>query len=179
MQEVTIYDSVFEQYLSEKQIDNAVSSVAENLNRDYQNQEVLFISVLNGSFMFSADLLKKIDLKCAVTFVKMQSYEGTSTTGKINELIGLNENLEGKNVVIIEDIVDTGNTLEKLSEIIAQKNVKSSKIATLLYKPTAYKKEFPIDYVGIEIPNDFVVGYGLDYDGLGRNLSKIYKLKKH
>ncbi len=179
MQEVTIHNAVFESYISENEINNAVSAVANKINEQYKEQDVVFIAVLNGSFMFCADLLKKINLKCEVSFVKMKSYEGTETTGKINELIGLSEDLRGKAVILVEDIVDTGNTLERLSEILISKGVKSAQIATLLYKPEAYKKKIPIDYVGIEIPNEFVLGYGLDYDGLGRNLSKIYKLKHH
>ncbi|MCB0409620.1 MAG: hypoxanthine phosphoribosyltransferase, partial [Flavobacteriales bacterium] len=133
--------------------------------------------VLNGSFMFIGDLMKSIDLNCMISFIKMASYEGTESTGKVNELIGLNEDIEGHDVILIEDIVDTGNTLEKLYQMLQEKKPKSIKIATLLYKPEAYKKPYKIDFVGKEIPNAFVLGYGLDYDGYGRNLSSIYVLK--
>jgi len=178
MQEVEIHNSIFESYITENEIDSSIGKVAEAINVEYQDQHVMFIAVLNGSFMFCADLLKKITISCTVSFVKMQSYEGQQTTGKVNELIGLTEDLKGVDVVIVEDIVDTGNTLVKLHELLNHKSVNSIKTATLLYKPEAYKKNLPIDFVGIEIPNEFVLGYGLDYDGLGRNLSKIYKLKK-
>ena len=177
MQEVEIHNSIFESYITENEIDSSIQEIADAINLEYHERHVLFIAVLNGSFMFCADLLKKVTVSCAVSFVKMQSYEGQRTTGKVNELIGLDEDLNGVDVVIVEDIVDTGNTLEKLYSLLHEKSVNSIKTATLLYKPEAYKKNLPIDYVGIEIPNEFVLGYGLDYDGLGRNLSKIYKLK--
>jgi len=178
MQEIQIHNSTFESYLTENEIDSSIQEIAIAINSEYQDRHVLFIAVLNGSFMFCSDLLKKITVSCAVSFVKMQSYEGQETTGKVSELIGLSEDLNGVDVVIVEDIVDTGNTLEKLYALLNEKSVNSIKTATLLYKPAAYKKNLPIDFVGIEIPNEFVLGYGLDYDGLGRNLSKIYKLKK-
>lgn len=178
MQEVVVHNSVFESYISENELDSIVQKLADKINKDYLGKHVLFIAVLNGSFMFCADLLKKIELSCAISFVKMQSYVGQKTTGKVNELIGLTEDLKGAEVVVVEDIVDTGNTLEKLYELLDNKGINSVKTATLLYKPEAYKKNIPIDFIGKEIPNEFVLGYGLDYDGLGRNLSKIYKLKK-
>lgn len=124
--------------------------------------------------MFFADLLKSIEVECRVSFVKLASYEGTTSTGLVNELIGLSEEVKGEDVILIEDIIDTGNTIEKLHNILLKKQPKSIKTATLLYKPEAYKKNYPIDYVGIAIPNEFVLGYGLDYDGFGRNLSSIY-----
>lgn len=147
--------------------------MAQQINTDLKNEMPLFVAVLNGSFMFAADLMKQIEIPCEISFVKMASYHGTESTGKVNELIGLNQNIEGRTVVVIEDIVDTGNTIEKLTSMLKDKKVKSFKIATALFKPSVYKKDIKIDYVGIEIPNDFVVGYGLDYDGLGRNLKDI------
>lgn len=126
--------------------------------------------------MFAADLMKEINLNCEISFVKLASYHGTTSSGTITELIGLNQDLAGRTVIIIEDIVDTGNTVEKLAEILNNKKVKSFKIATAFFKPTAYTKNIKVDYVGLEIPNDFVVGYGLDYDGLGRNLKDVYVL---
>lgn len=179
MEEIEIHKSIFESYISENELDSSIQNVANSINTEYKNRHVLFIAVLNGSFMFCADLLKKITVPCAVSFVKMQSYDGQQTTGTVNQLIGLSEDLSGVDVVIVEDIVDTGNTLEKLYGLLNEKSVNSIKTATLLYKPDAYKKNLPIDFIGIEIPDEFVLGYGLDYDGLGRNLSKIYKLKKH
>ena len=173
---VTIKDKSFKPFISEEQLQESIKKVAQKINDDYHGMSPIFLGVLNGSFMFFGDLLKSIKVECHVSFVKMASYEGTSTTGLVNELIGLNENIDGKDIIFIEDIVDTGNTLEKLYQILETKNPRSIKIATLLYKPEAYKKEYRIDYVGLEIPNAFVLGYGLDYDGLGRNLSSIYVL---
>ncbi len=170
---VTLKDKQFKPYIKSEQIEAAVKKVAQQINADLKNEMPLFVAVLNGSFMFAADLMKQIEIPCEISFVKMASYHGTESTGKVNELIGLNQNIEGRTVVVIEDIVDTGNTIEKLTSMLKDKKVKSFKIATALFKPSVYKKDIKIDYVGIEIPNDFVVGYGLDYDGLGRNLKDI------
>lgn len=178
MELITVKDKSFKPYISEEDLQASIKDVATQINTDYKGSEPLFLGVLNGSFMFFADLLKSVDLECKVSFVKLASYEGTSTTGKVNELIGLSESIEGRDVIIVEDIVDTGNTLVKLHDILSKGNPKSIKIATLLYKPEAYKKDHSIDYVGLEIPNAFVLGYGLDYDGLGRNLSSIYVLNE-
>jgi len=173
---ITVKDKSFKPYISEEDIQTSVKKVASKINNDYKESVPVFLGILNGSFMFFGDLLKSIDLDCTVSFVKLASYEGTNSTGAVNELIGLKEDVEGKDIILIEDIVDTGTTLVKLHEILSKKNPKSIKIATLLYKPAAYKKEHNIDYIGLEIPNAFVLGYGLDYDGLGRNLSSIYVL---
>lgn len=173
---VTIKDKSFKPFISGESLQKSIKATATKINQDYKGRSPVFIGVLNGSFMFAAELLKSINLKCTISFVKLASYEGTATTGKVEELIGLNEDLKGKDVILLEDIVDTGNTVEKLHGILKDKEVKSVRIATLLYKPKAYNKSYHIDYVGIEIPNSFVVGYGLDYDGFGRNLSSIYVL---
>lgn len=173
---ITVKDKSFKPFISEEKLQESIRKVAAKINDDYQGKSPIFLGVLNGSFMFFADLLKSIDLACTVSFVKLASYKGTTTTGTVNELIGLNEDVSGRDIILIEDIVDTGNTLVKLYDILVDKNPNSIKIATLLYKPEAYKKHHNIDYVGIEIPNAFVLGYGLDYDGLGRNLSSIYVL---
>lgn len=173
---ITVKDKSFKPFISEEKLQESIKEVAQKINNDYKGKTPIFLGVLNGSFMFFADLLKSINLECTVSFVKLASYEGTKTTGKVNELIGLNEDIEDRDIILIEDIVDTGNTLVKLYEILTVKNPRSIKIATLLYKPEAYKKEYKIDYTGLEIPNAFVLGYGLDYDGLGRNLSSIYVL---
>jgi len=173
---ITVKDKSFKPYISEEDLMALVRNVASQINTDYEGKTPIFLGVLNGSFMFFGDLLKSIDLECTVSFVKLASYEGTSSTGQVNELIGLNDDIEGKDIILIEDIVDTGNTLVKLHQILSEKNPGSIRIATLLYKPEAYKKNHPIDYVGLEIPNAFVLGYGLDYDGLGRNLNSIYVL---
>lgn len=178
MNSITIKDKLFIPFIEEKEIQDAVKKIARQINQDYQGKTPLFVAILNGSFMFFSDLLKQINFSCTISFVKLVSYEGMSSTGKVDELIGLDENIEGKDIVVVEDIVDTGNTLQKIYEILNAKNAKNIKIASLLYKPEVYKKEYPIDYVGIKIPNDFVVGYGLDYDGFGRNLSSIVVLKE-
>ena len=176
MGKITIKDKTFKPYISAEELQTSISNVANEINTHYSGKSPIFIGVLNGSFMFMSDLLKEINLQCTVSFVKLASYEGTSTTGKVNELIGLNEDLEGQDIILVEDIVDTGNTLVKLYEILQNKKVNSIKIASLLFKPEAYHKPYPIDYIGKEIPNAFVLGYGLDYDGYGRNLSSIYVL---
>jgi hypoxanthine phosphoribosyltransferase len=173
---VKLHDKQFTPYITAEVIHENVVRIAEGLTADVKKSFPLFVVVLNGSFIFAADLVKLLKFPCEISFVKLASYSGTSSTGNIIELIGLTENVENRTVVIIEDIVDTGNTLEKLHDLLADKKVKEIKTVTLLFKPEAYKKNIPIDYTGIKIANDFVVGYGLDYDGLGRNLKDIYIL---
>lgn len=179
MNEVIVKDKLFTPFITKETIQEAVRDVAEKINEDYQNKSPLFIGVLNGSFMFLGDLLKNIEVNSRVSFIKVSSYEGTTSTGKLDELIGLVEGIENEDVVLVEDIIDTGNTIDQLMELLASKKAKSVKIATLLYKPEAYTKKHSIDYVGIEIPNKFVVGYGLDYDGYGRNLNSIYVINSN
>lgn len=174
---IQLHDKTFVPFISEKQITAAIEKLAHEILADVKGETPLFIGVLNGAFMVVSDLMRAYPNNCEVSFVKMASYEGISTTGKVSELIGLNEKIEGRTVILIEDIVDTGNTLEVLHQLFSKQNVKSLKVATLFFKPEAYKKKLKIDYIGIEIPNKFVVGYGLDYDGLGRNLSQVYQLK--
>ena len=152
--------------------------MAERINKDFKNEKPIFLSVLNGSFLFTADLLKKIKIECEVSFTKISSYSGTQSTGNVNTLIGISENLKDRTVIILEDIVDSGNTLEKIIPELKKQQPKQIITATLFFKPNAYKKKIKLDYIGIDMPNDFLVGYGLDYDGLGRNLSDIYILKK-
>ncbi len=177
MKDIQLHDKTFEIYLPETEIAEIVQKIADEINNS-GIENPLFIAVLNGSFLFAADVMRKITIpNSEISFIKLSSYEGTETTGKVNELIGLNQGLKGRNIIILEDIIDTGNTLEKLNEIILNKEVASLKIATLLYKPEAYTKEITIDFIGKSIPNKFVVGYGLDYDEIGRNLPHIYKLK--
>lgn len=176
MNTIALHDKHFELEFSESEILKAVENIAEKINTDYSGKDPLFVAVLNGSFMFASDLMKLISVPCAITFTKMASYEGTASSGKVNELIGLNTDLKGRNVIIVEDIVDTGNTLQKLHQLMFDKGAKSVTVASLLYKPDAYKYELPVDYVGISIGNDFIVGYGLDYRELGRNLKDIYKV---
>ena len=173
---VTLHDKHFKPYITEEAIHARISQIAVNLSADLKDSFPLFVVVLNGSFIFAADLVKLLKFPCEISFVKLASYEGTNSSGKVHEIIGLNEEVENRTVVIIEDIVDTGSTLEKLYDLLKQRRVKQIKTATLLFKPLAYKKNIPVDYICMEIPNDFVVGYGLDYDGLGRNLKDIYVL---
>jgi hypoxanthine phosphoribosyltransferase len=177
MKDIKLHDKTFEIYIPETEIAKIVLNIADQINNS-GIEKPLFIAVLNGSFLFAADVIRKITIpNSEISFVKLASYEGTESTGKVNELIGLNQDLKGRNVIILEDIIDTGNTLTTLTQMIEKKEISSLKIATLLYKPEAYTKEISIDYIGKSIPNKFVVGYGLDYDEIGRNLPHIYKLK--
>jgi hypoxanthine phosphoribosyltransferase len=177
MKKVKLLDKEFEVSIPSEKIQSIVAEMAKKINNDYKDKNVpLFISILNGSFMFTADLFKHIDFTCEVTFLKLTSYRGTSSTGSVRQLIGVNESIEGRDVIVLEDIVDTGITIEQILGQLKSFEPASVKVATLLFKPEAYQKEMEIDYIGMEIPNDFIVGYGLDYDGLGRNLADIYTL---
>ena len=176
MDNVKILDKEFSIYLTEEQILKEVKRVATEINKDYKDENPIFMGILNGSFMFASDLYKDITLDSQITFLKLASYEGTSTTGKIKRLIGINEDIKDKTVIIIEDIVDTGNTLDSIIKQLRGYEPKEIKLVTLLYKPEAYTKDFTINYKCFDIPNDFIVGYGLDYDGYGRNLRHIYKI---
>lgn len=178
MQRIMLKDKTFIPYITSDKILGHVKMMANQLNHDLVNEFPIFLVVLNGAFMFAADLLKQVSMPCEVCFVKLSSYLANSSTGRVNELIGLSEDVKGRTVVVVEDIVDTGNTIEAVTAILLKKGVKQLKIASFLLKPEAYNKHMAIDYVGIEIPNDFVVGYGLDYDGLGRNLEDLFVLKK-
>jgi hypoxanthine phosphoribosyltransferase len=175
--EIQLHDKRFVPFISAEELDWAIGRIAKQVAADMGNEIPVFIGVLNGSFMVVSDFMKHYKKPCEVSFVKMASYEGLKTTHKVKQLIGLNQDLSGRTVVIIEDIVDTGNTIEELYALFADKNLKQLKFATLFYKPESYKKDIKIDYIGIEIENKFIVGFGLDYDGLGRNLSEVYQLK--
>jgi hypoxanthine phosphoribosyltransferase len=175
MRRIKIWDKEFELMLTYEEIRQAVKKMAVRMKNDLEGKEALFVCVLNGSFMFAADLMKELELTDAeISFLKVASYTGTNSNGTIKELIGLNEKLEGRCVVIIEDIVDTGVTMAGIIEQILSKGAKEVKVATLLFKPGALRTDITIDYIGISIENDFVVGYGLDYDRRGRNLKDIY-----
>ncbi len=174
MDVVQILDKKFALTTSEETVQNAVKRIAEVINKDMRDKNPLFVCVLNGAFMFAADLMKTIDFPCQISFVKLASYEGLYSTEKIKEVIGLNESVVDRHVVVVEDIVDTGFTMEKILLSLSAKGAKSIKTATLLLKPDALQKNLQIDYVAMEIPNDFIVGYGLDYNGYGRNLKGIY-----
>jgi len=164
--------------ISGEVISKRVDELAKMINRDFAGKEVVFLGILNGAFLFAADLFKRIDLKARISFVKLASYEGTRSSGSVKELIGWNEDIKNTQVIVIEDIVDTGHTLEQIVGELKVRKVASIKVATLLFKPKAYTKKIPINYIGFEIPNDFVIGYGLDYDGYGRNLPSVYTLVK-
>lgn len=176
MKEVQILDKSFREYISENEIIARIDKLADQINREFAGKEVVFLGILNGAFLFAAELFKRIDLKARISFVKLASYEGTSSSGTVKELIGWNEDIRNKYIIVIEDIVDTGNTLERIVDELVIRKVSGVKIATLLFKPDAYKKDIPVDYIGFKIPNDFVIGFGLDYDGYARNLPAIYTL---
>jgi hypoxanthine phosphoribosyltransferase len=176
--EIDIKDKIFEIFISEDEISSIVHSMANQINNSGV-KDPLFIAVLNGSFLFAADIMRKINIpNCEISFIKLSSYLGTESTGEVNELIGLGKNIRNRNIVILEDIIDTGITLEKIIILLEKEEVADIKVATLLFKPEAYKKDIEIDFIGESIANDFVVGYGLDYDEIGRNLPHIYKLKE-
>jgi len=176
MKIVQVLDKKFKVSIPENTIQSAIKLMALKMNTDLVNKEVIFLGILNGCFMFAGDLLKYIEFPCKISFLKLASYQGIESSGDVKKLIGINENIEGKTIVILEDIVDTGNTLESIIFQLMEYNPLEIKVATLLYKPDAYKKELAIDYIGLEIPNGFILGYGLDYDGFGRNLSDIYTI---
>lgn len=175
---IRIHDKQFVPFLSASQIDSAIARMAQEIADDIDEEVPIFIGVLNGSFMFVSDFMKHYNRPCELSFIKLSSYQGTTTTEKVNQLIGLGVNVENRTVIILEDIIDTGNTLVVLNDLFKDKKVKSLKVATLFFKPEAYKKELPIDYIGIEIPHKFIVGFGLDYDEHGRNLPEVYQLKE-
>jgi len=175
---IQVLDKTFEVFISSEEIQREVRSLATKINEDLQDEDVVFIAVLNGSFMFAADLMKSVSLSSEISFVKMSSYHGTTSSGRVDELIGLNNDVKNKTVVIVEDIIDSGITMEKMISLIEMENPKQLKICTLLYKPEAFKGTRPPDYVGFSIPNAFVVGYGLDYNEKGRNLDAIYQIKE-
>lgn len=175
---IKLHNKEFKPFIPHKEIDAAIQKMVNQISKELGDEIPVFVGILNGSFMFTSDFVKKYPKPCEVTFIKLASYEGVKSTEDIQRLIGLTQDLSGRSVIILEDIIDTGNTLAEVHRIFKNENVKSLKIATLFYKPDAYKKDFKIHYVGIKIPNKFIVGYGLDYDGLGRNLSEIYQIKE-
>lgn len=172
-----LHDLYFKPFISEKEIDAAVSRMVDEIAADLKDEMPVFVGILNGSFMFVSDFVKKYPKPCEVTFIKLASYEGIKSSEDIQRLIGLTQDLTGRTVVILEDIIDSGKTLTEVYRIFKNEKVKDLKIATLFYKPEAYKKDYKLHYVGIEIPDKFIVGYGLDYDGLGRHLPQVYQLK--
>lgn len=175
---IQVLDKTFEVFITKEELAKEVNSLGSELNEDFKGEEVIFIAVLNGSFMFASDLMKTINLVSEISFIKMSSYHGTESSGRVDELIGLKNNLKGKNVVIVEDIIDSGITIDKIISLLEMEQPKSVKVCSLLYKPAAFKGKTKPDYVGFSIPNAFVVGYGLDYDEKGRNLDAIYQIKE-
>ncbi len=175
---VQIKDKSFEHFIDFQDIQNAVKTVATRMNSDLKGKNPLFLAVLNGAFMFMGDLMKEVSVPCEISFIRLASYQGLKSTENVQEIFGLTEDIEGRTVVIVEDIVDSGNTMLMLIKQLEKRNPKEIKIATLLLKPEALKHDVKLDYVALEIPNDFIVGYGLDYDGYGRNMNSIYKIKE-
>ena len=173
---IKIHDKEFAPFIPSAKIDQAVSRIAGQMNKELRDKNPLFVAVLNGSFMFASDLFQKLEFPCEITFVKLASYSGTQSTETVRQLIGIDEDIVGRNIVIIEDIIDSGLTIERVLAQMQMIGAADIKIATLLYKPNAFKGSYPIDYIGLEIGNDFIVGYGLDYDKQGRNFKDIYKI---
>jgi hypoxanthine phosphoribosyltransferase len=173
----TLKDKVFEKYIGSEEIQSAIRVLAARINQEMVDKEPVFVIVLNGAFIFASDLLKKIKIDCEIAFVKLSSYSGTESTGVVKEIMGLDIPLKDRTVIIIEDIVDTGLTLDHFLQQVWEMGAKDVKIAACLLKPDAFKMKFPIDYLCFSIPNEFVLGYGLDYDGFGRNSCDIYKIK--
>ena len=178
MKKVRLKDKNFQLFIDSKELKNSIESLSNKINQDYSDREPIFLCVLNGAFVFAAELIKRFNHECQVSFVKLSSYQGVQSSGTINSLIGLNEDIKEKDVIIVEDIVDTGQTIANIVENILNKNPRSIEVATLIYKPKSYQKQIPIKYRAIEIGNDFIVGFGLDYNGLGRNLEEIYIIEK-
>ncbi|MEM7486135.1 MAG: adenylate kinase [Bacteroidota bacterium] len=175
---IKLHDKVFKPYLREEQILAAVEKIAAEIAEDYKDETPIFVGVLNGAFMFVSDFLKAYQFPCQVSFVRLSSYQGLTSTGIVETLLDVPEDIEGRSIIILEDVIDTGRTLKKLVHLFSQTNAKEFKIASLFYKPDIYNGEYTIDYVGMEIPDTFIVGYGLDYNDLGRNLSAVYQLNQ-
>lgn len=176
MELIRVHDKDFKPYISADKINEQVKRVATDINRDYKGHKPLFIAILNGSFMFAADLFKEITIEAEICFIKLASYKGIKSSGQVITAIGLDVDLVGREIIILEDIVDTGNTLSKFLPQIYHHNPASLKVAALLHKPEAMIHQIKIDYLGFTVPNKFLLGYGLDYDGLGRNIKEIYQL---
>ena len=174
---IKVHDQEFETYISYESIQERTREIADRINADYAGKCPLFIGVLNGVFMFAADLMKGINLTSEISFIKLSSYQDTQNTGNIQELIGLKENIRDLDIIIIEDIIDTGETISHIVKKLKQLGPRSVEIATLLLKPEIFNKNIPLKYVGFKIPHKFVIGYGLDYNGHGRNLKDIYQIK--
>ena len=176
MSRVKINDKTFETSIPEAVIKERVKALAQQISHDMEGKNPLMLGVLNGSFIFAADLMREMTIPCEVSFVKLASYQGVTSTGKVREVIGINEDLKGRHVIIVEDIVDTGRTMKQMIESLGTRNPASVRICTLFVKPDKLEEQINIDYAAFSIPNDFIVGYGLDYDQQGRHLKEIYTL---
>lgn len=176
MSVIKVNDKQFQPYITAGEIDKQIKRLAAEINKDYSGERPLFIAILNGSFMFASDLFKELTVDAEICFIKLASYKGTRSTGHVITSIGLDESLKDRHVIIIEDIVDTGKTLHEFLPQLADQQPASLKIASLLHKPDALVHAIKIDYLGFSVPNKFLLGYGLDFDGLGRNLKEIYQL---
>ncbi len=177
MDKICIKDKTFSLSIRESEILDAVQAIARSIDRDLKGMNPLFVCVLNGAFMFAADLMRHVSIPCELAFIRLASYRGEHTSGKVREILGLEENIQGRDVVVLEDVVDTGITLEALLASLRGKGARSVRVAAFLLKQDALQRDVTVDYVGMNIPNDFIVGYGLDYDGYGRNLKDIYKVE--
>ena len=180
MNRIKLHDKTFRTMIPYEKIEEAIDSVAEKINADFEGCEDIpvLLCVLNGSIMFTAELMKRLSFNCQIVSTKMTSYEGTSTTGRVKQAMGLTSDIKGRRIIIVEDIVDTGNTIVELKDILAEAGAAETYVCTLLYKPEAYTKDAKLDYIAMEIPNEFIVGFGLDYNELGRNYKDIYVLDK-
>ena len=174
---IRLHDLEFVPYLSEQELDAIVDKLASNINQKFAGKSPLFVVVLNGAFMFAADILKKVEFDCEVSFLRVSSYRGTASTGEVKEMMPIGADVSGRDIVLVEDIVDTGQTMGQVKIKMLSEGANSVSICTLLFKPEAFQGDYAVDFVGVEIPNRFVVGYGLDYDGLGRNLPSLYQIK--
>jgi hypoxanthine phosphoribosyltransferase len=176
MDSIKIKDKSFRVSIPEAEIKARVKALAEQMSKDLEGKNPIFLAVLNGAFIFAADLMREMTIPCEISFVKLASYQGTTSTGKVKEVFGINENLSGRNVVIVEDIVESGQTMRQMIESLGTRNPASVHICTLFFKPEKLKEELTLDYVAFRIPDDFILGYGLDYDGLGRELKDVYTI---
>ena len=178
MEKITLFDKTFKTLIPYSEISAAIDKVAEKMNKDFEGCEdiPILLCVLNGSIMYMGELMQRLRFNCQIVSIKLTSYEGTSTTGRVKQAMGLTGDIKGRRVIIVEDIVDSGNTIVELKEILADKGAAETRVCTMLFKPEAYKMDVVLDYVAMEIPNDFIIGFGLDYDELGRNLKDIYVL---
>ena len=179
MKKVKLHDKQFKLFINYEIIISKIENLVSALNKNYADKKPIFLCVLNGSFLFASELIKRFNHECEVSFVKLSSYQGLNSTGNIKNLIGINDNLEERNIIIVEDIVDTGYTIYSVMEEIKNHKPKSVEVATLLFKPKSYKKKIQINYAAINVGNEFLVGFGLDYNGIGRNLEDIFIIEEN